>query len=53
MSCTRYDEALAACDAAAKYPEAAKDKQLPNIRQGIVDEIDQAPPRAQARAPET
>jgi len=35
----KYDEALKACDEAAKYPEAAKDRQLPNIRHGILDEI--------------
>ena len=46
-----YDEALAACDAAAKFPEAAKDKQLPNLRQGIQDEMNKLHP-APKPAPE-
>ena len=43
----QYEAALAACDAAAKYPEAAKDKQLPNLREGIQEEINKkaAPPK--------
>lgn len=35
----KLDEALAACDAAAQLPEAAKDAQLPQLRSAIEDKI--------------
>jgi tetratricopeptide (TPR) repeat protein len=37
----KFDEGLKACDEAAKYPQAAKDLQLPQLRAAIEDRIKQ------------